>query len=199
MFRTWHATFNNARARARAHTDEALKCSISNLSSSDSIYWTCVHFNHHFLFIKIPFSTKMWFHHINTQLWYFDLLVLQNVYFNEYHIIVTEQRSKTSKDHRVGWPLPSIPVAVRGSETYTATEDGGRWASRLHSASGSEDLRRHRSSWFHCSDWRLERTHRSSRAGATVPAAITGRRMRMESGAARSSRSLIVSPSSLFC
>lgn len=105
---------------------------------------------------------------------------------------------KRSEEPSVGRALASVPVAVRGSETYTATEDGGRWASLLHSASGSEDTRRQRSSWSHCSDWRPERTHRSSRAGATVPAAMAGWRMRMESGAARSSRSLIVSLSLIF-
>lgn len=79
---------------------------------------------------------------------------------------------------------------------YTATADMGRWASRLHSASESEDMRRQRSSWSHCSDWRPERTQRSSRPGATPPAEAAAAvcRTRMERGAATSTRSLMVSP-----
>lgn len=58
-------------------------------------------------------------------------------------------------------------------------------------------MRRHRSSWSHCSDWRPERTQRSSRLGATLPAEVAGAmwRMRMERGAARSTGSLMVTPS----
>lgn len=57
-------------------------------------------------------------------------------------------------------------------------------------------MRRQRSSWSHCSDWRPERTQRSSRPGVMLPVEATAgtRRMRMERAAARSTRSLIVPP-----
>ncbi|TNN39002.1 hypothetical protein EYF80_050826 [Liparis tanakae] len=81
-------------------------------------------------------------------------------------------------------------------QDLTATPAGGRTPSRRHSASDSEDLRRHRSSWSRCSHCRPERTQRSSRPGATAPPAGTAAaaatwKTRTESGAARSAASLI--------
>lgn len=70
-----------------------------------------------------------------------------------------------------------LPAAARGSDAYTATEDGGRYASRRHSASDTEEeRRRQRSNCSHCSDCKPARTQRSRRAEAAPRAGRARRR-----------------------